>query len=314
MWTMTVRAGLAAGLGLLTSVGNLFAQDEPSKPIPPPAPVVSAPARPAGDIPGPIDHVRDLQETGKMLFKLVDLSNDGLISQKEAVDAANLLVGGFFFRADANGDGTLAPEEMRAAREEFLQYKPVLRALLHAAHNQPVREGDPRSKPGPISLLAALLDDNSDKQLQASEVRKAVQTVIASLYDMGDTNHDGQMSPVEVNAALITAAHSVSKNLLQAADVDRNGMLSEAELDRALQGPLHVIFHAIDTNGDGQISPDEARKAQLTITSQLQKLRVPKPPSSTHSLLRSGQPPETSAPVSSASAATSGTAARPPAR
>ena len=44
-----------------------------------------------------------------MLFKLADTNNDGQISQKEATDAGNLLVGGFFFRADANGDGTLTP-------------------------------------------------------------------------------------------------------------------------------------------------------------------------------------------------------------
>ena len=42
-----------------------------------------------------------------MLFKLADTNNDNLISQKEAVDAGNLLAGGFFFRADANGDGTV---------------------------------------------------------------------------------------------------------------------------------------------------------------------------------------------------------------
>ena len=42
-----------------------------------------------------------------MLFKLADTNNDNRISQKEAVDAGNLLAGGFFFRADANGDGTV---------------------------------------------------------------------------------------------------------------------------------------------------------------------------------------------------------------
>src|SRR5262245_53875319 len=42
--------------------------------------------RPAGDIPGPIDSVRDLQDTAKMLFKMADTNNDGQISQKEAVD------------------------------------------------------------------------------------------------------------------------------------------------------------------------------------------------------------------------------------
>ena len=46
---------------------------------------------------GPIQNIQDLQDTGKLLFKLADTNNDGQISQKEATDAGNLLVGGFFF-------------------------------------------------------------------------------------------------------------------------------------------------------------------------------------------------------------------------
>src|SRR4051812_37613274 len=69
------------------------------------------------DLPGPIDSIQDLQQTAKMLFKMADTNNDGQISQKEAIDVGNLLVGGFFFRADANGDGILTPEEARQARE-----------------------------------------------------------------------------------------------------------------------------------------------------------------------------------------------------
>ncbi len=51
------------------------------------------------DVPGPIDSLQDLQDTGKMLFKIADENNDGQISQKEAIDAGNLTVGGLFFRA-----------------------------------------------------------------------------------------------------------------------------------------------------------------------------------------------------------------------
>ena len=80
-------------------------------------------AAPAGvradddDTPGPIDSVQDLQDSGKIAFKMADVNNDNRISQKEAVDAGNLLVGGFFFRADANGDGVVSKEEAQQARE-----------------------------------------------------------------------------------------------------------------------------------------------------------------------------------------------------
>ena len=62
-------------------------------------------------LPGPIDSVQDLQDVGKLVFKLADTNNDNRISQKEAIDAGNVLVGGFFFRADANGDGTVTSDE-----------------------------------------------------------------------------------------------------------------------------------------------------------------------------------------------------------
>ena len=80
-------------------------------------------------LPGPIDSLEDLESTGRLLFKLADTNNDNLISQKEAVDAGNLLVGGYFFRADANGDGKVTSEEARSARE-----KPVQPAALAPVH------------------------------------------------------------------------------------------------------------------------------------------------------------------------------------
>ncbi len=92
---------------------------------------VMAQHQPAGDLPGPIDSIQDLQDTAKILFKMADTNNDGQISQKEAVDAGNLIVGGFFFRADANGDGVLSPEEARAARDTLFRQQPLLR-VRHA--------------------------------------------------------------------------------------------------------------------------------------------------------------------------------------
>ena len=69
----------------------------------------------ADALPGPINSLSDLQDTAKLVFKLADTNNDDQISQKEAIDAGNLLVGGFFFRADANGDGVLTAQEAQQA-------------------------------------------------------------------------------------------------------------------------------------------------------------------------------------------------------
>jgi len=63
-WTRSLKA---VGLGLITMAATASAQI-------------------TKDVPGPIDSLQDLQDTGRMLFKLVDENNDGQISQKEAVD------------------------------------------------------------------------------------------------------------------------------------------------------------------------------------------------------------------------------------
>src|SRR5262245_11559741 len=86
-------------------------------------------AEDAKNMPGPIDSLDDLQDTAKMLFKLADDNNDNQISQQEALDVGNLVVGGYFFRADKNGDGTVTQDEMREAREKVLAQRPILRIL-----------------------------------------------------------------------------------------------------------------------------------------------------------------------------------------
>jgi hypothetical protein len=51
--------------------------------------------RPAGDIPGPIDSIQDLQDTAKMLFKMADTNNDGQTSPNPARASGHALrVGG----------------------------------------------------------------------------------------------------------------------------------------------------------------------------------------------------------------------------
>ncbi|HEU5115320.1 MAG TPA: EF-hand domain-containing protein, partial [Isosphaeraceae bacterium] len=69
-----------------------------------------------GDLPGPIDSFHDVQDSLKMAFMAADQNHDGLISQKEATDAGNMLVGGLFFSADGNGDGVVSKEEAQSIR------------------------------------------------------------------------------------------------------------------------------------------------------------------------------------------------------
>ena len=273
-WT---RGFAAAGLGLVTLVGTASAQ------------------APTNDIPGPIDSLQDLQDSGRMLFKSIDANNDGQISQQEAIDAANVAVGGFFFTADLDGNGSLSKEEAQQARDKMLAAKPLARLLISRvkATTPPPAGGSPN----PAAAAMALVDVNNDGQLQATEVRQAVQTAVQGLYAAADTNRDGQMSPVEVNAAIAGAVKAAGQASFQAADADNNGQLSRAEFDKAIIDPANAVFAVLDINNDGQLSQQELQAAQRLIGQQIQRTILPEAPNSARNLINSGMKPGQVAPV-----------------
>jgi len=243
-----------------------------------------------GDVPGPIDNLAELQDVGRMIFKAADENNDGQISQKEAIDAGNLVAGGFFFRADQNGDGILSAEESKQARDAFLATKPWLRYALETARpgqaqggqpaqagqpsptNQPTNSGNPQSS---LLALSAALDSNNDKQLQASELRQAVQTTVQGVFATSDTNRDGQLSTTEVNAALSGAARTMAQAVFQQADSDSNGQISQAEFEKAVIEPARTAFQILDLNHDGQLSQEEAQTARQVVMRGMRSLKIP---------------------------------------
>jgi Ca2+-binding EF-hand superfamily protein len=247
------------------------------------------------DVPGPIDSLRDLQDTGRMIFMMADTNHDGQVSQKEAVDAAYLTVGGFFFRADANGDGTVTRDEARAAREAYLGQNPWMRYIVETVRVQ--RNQQNSNQPNPLQNVLTVLDSNNDKQVQASELRQLVQTTVQSAFAAADTNRDGQLSPSEVNAATAGAARAVAQAAFQQADTDNNGALSRAEYDKAIIQPADVLFQIADLNHDGQLSQQEAQTISRTIVRQARMMRLPEPANSPTNLIESGRLPREAGPV-----------------
>jgi Ca2+-binding EF-hand superfamily protein len=260
-------------------------------------------------LPGPIDSLTDLQDTAKLVFKIADTNNDNQISQKEAVDAGNLLVGGFFFRADVNGDGVLTAQEAQQARETLYTQQPLLRFIVERAkptnvaagnvpqNNQAIVAGttnDPARvvqsfAADPMGTIGNLLDTNRDQKIEASELRQAVQTGVQSLFIVADTNQDGQLNPYELNAAVTEVAKSAVQTAFQAADGDRNGMLSMDEYDKALAEPAHAVFRVLDANGDNQLTFAELERAQQIIADQIQRLQVPEPSNSAANQIQRGR-------------------------
>jgi len=237
---------------------------------------------------------------------MADTNNDGQISQKEAVDAGNLLVGGFFFRADQNGDGVLEPQEAQAAREQLFRQQPLLRYVLQKAKPQNaggVAPGDVRNQPpgqaaqaiaaNPVQAIGNLLDTNQDRKIEASELRQAVQQSVQTLFQVADSNQDGLLSPAELNRAAGEAARTATQVAFQTADTDRNGALSMEEFDKALTGPAHAAFRVLDANNDNQLSLDELQRAQQVIADQIRRLQVPEPANSPLNRLQGGTPATT---------------------
>jgi len=241
------------------------------------------------DLPGPIDSLQDLQDTGKILFIMADENKDGQISQQEATDAGNLIVGGQFFRADKDGNGTLSKEEAQEAREKLVQQRPVLRILLQRAQAR-----DPQATAAARNLeqsFMSVADTNSDGQISAPEVKQLVQSTVQGVYSMADTNRDGQMSPSEVNAALAGAGKAAIQAAYKKADTDGNGQLSEAEFDKAIVAPAKIVFILLDANNDGQVSPQEFQAAERALAAQIHKYDVPEQERLPMKLIGSGRPP-----------------------
>jgi Ca2+-binding EF-hand superfamily protein len=286
---MKIRGAVAFGMFTLVSAG-CYADDKKEV------------------LPGPINSISDLEDTAKIVFKLADTNNDDQISQKEAVDAGNLLVGGFFFRADVNGDGVLTQQEAQQAREALFAQQPLLKFVLErskptnvpqgnqAQSVQPVTGGtvnDPRQvaqglATDPMQTLANLLDTNHDQKIEATELRQAVQTGVSALFMMADTNQDGQLNMYEINAGIGEIAKSAVQTVFQAADTDRNNQLSTEEFDKALIEPAHAVFRVLDGNADNQLSLAELQRAEQIIQEQIQRLRVPDPSNSLSNQLRNG--------------------------
>jgi len=249
------------------------------------------------DLPGPIDSLRDLQETGRMMFMLADTNHDGQISLKESITANNLAVGGFFFAADRDGNGVVTQQELRAARDEYLNQNPWARYVFESLEAQAKQKNQNSNQPNPLQSIMALLDANGDKQIQAAELRNLVQTTTQSLFAAADTNRDGQLNPSEINAAVAGGVRALAQASFQQADKDNNGALSRDEFDKAIVEPANIAFQVLDLNHDGQLSPQEIQTIERAVVSRIRMLNMPEPANSPTKLMESGKLPSEAAPV-----------------
>jgi len=227
-------------------------------------------------LPSPLEAPSDLLSAGQTIFRMVDANRDGLFSEKELIDANNRLAGSLFFQADADGNGAVSEEEVRAVRKSYLDQTPWLRYVVESVEAE---QGNKQSSSQSdlLQQTMALLDTNGDRQIQAQELRQVVRTLTQTYFAFADTNQDGQMSLSEVNDALTGGLRMVAQLAFQQADSDNNGQLSRAEYDKALVEPANVAFQILDLNHDGQISQLEADQTQNSILTRLRMFQIPEP-------------------------------------
>ena len=165
---------------------------------------------------------------------------------------------------DTDGDGQLSVAEIEAASASLLKLDVNHDGQITPAEYNPRPQDDKATN----ELLTRLmgLDKNGDGVLTKDEVPERMQ----AMFDRGDANHDGKLTPDEIRAMSATQADPQGRPVgrgnftsmdpvVLALDADHDGVLSAAEIASA-PGALK----ALDTNGDGMLSKDELRMRQQT--------------------------------------------------
>lgn len=195
----------------------------------------------------------EVEETASRLVEMADINGDGRVSKEEAQSMTSFVVGGFFFRADADGNGVVTPQEGRQARVELMNQHPEIASLLRT-----VRTTTGQS---PFATLANLVDVEYGQPLTITEARDAARGAVNDLFSVVDTNKDGMITAAEARSAAWDGARAVGRAAFQAADTDRNGTLSEEELQAAMRTAATAAFKLSDANNDGKLTEEEAAVA-----------------------------------------------------
>ena len=146
-----------------------------------------------------------------------------------------------FDRLDTNHDGFIDEEEFNAMRNRF-------------GGGGGGMGGGPRTG----ESLTKLLDANADGKVSREEFAK-----ILSLFDILDKDHNGELSPDElngffraVNEAQTQATGGVEvNNLFEKYDKNKDGKITAEEIGN------DKIFKSLDLNKDGVITREEADTA-----------------------------------------------------
>jgi len=205
---------------------------------------------------------QNVETATRRAMELFDSNQDGKLSRVEATSAVNFLLGGFFFRADQNGDGTITPEEGKQERADLAQRYPAAADLLAQVKQA-------ASATTAFDSLAGILDTAAATSLSLADARKAASGAVDDAFRLADTNHDKEIDGAELTALGVKAAKDLSHRTFAAADTDSDKALTVAEFQNALANSTRPIFQMADLDHNDRLSETEAAAAMSAVAQQL---------------------------------------------
>jgi Ca2+-binding EF-hand superfamily protein len=195
------------------------------------------------------------------LVGFADPNSDGKVTRGEASSAANFLIGGFFFRADENGDGVVTPEEGVQARKDFASQQPAFANLLQATRDA--------GGEGPFATLASMLDVRYGEPVRAEQARSAARRAVDDIFQTADGNKNDAITADEARAASWRAAQALGDGMFHNIDTNDDKQLTLPEFQKGLEGPASIAFKMADKNADGHLTQTETGDAIARVTTQL---------------------------------------------
>ena len=210
------------------------------------------------ELPPPESHINSLLE----LFRDADANNDGVVSFEELQAIHPDVSLERFDALDRNGDGVLSGEDLPAPRPEDPSAR--LLRLLHEADangDGAVTLDELRAIHPDFSEDAfARLDLNGDGVLSREDLPDAPPAgpheLLLRLLREADANGDGEVTFEELHAMAPEAAEAHFDRL----DQNGDGVLSRADLDESPNDPVRRLLYLIeqaDANGDDVVTFDE---------------------------------------------------------
>lgn len=195
---------------------------------------------------------------GAALLLALAVSLSAMAGQKGAAGKGQLMQR--LIAADTNGDGRLTLEEAKAAfpngtQEQFNRLDRNQDGVLSVA-DKPKENGQAGAKRGEIIQRLRAADTNNDAKVTFDEAEAAFPNGTQEQFNKLDRNHDGVLSMADKPQGNGQAGANRGEIIqrLRAADTNGDGQVTLEEARAAFPNAPQERFAKLDRNGDGVLS------------------------------------------------------------